>query len=250
MNEHDGGVEAGAGLRDTTTERGTRRDRLPIDPDVTPADRVVPGPDARPPAPTPPASPATHPRVQPRVQPRGRARARYLRGRIRRVFHLRWDILAVIAAGGALGSLARWQLSQQLPHPVDAFPWATFEANITGCLLLGVLMVFVIDVWPPSRYLRPFLGVGVLGGFTTFSTYMLDTRGLLVAGHTTTAGAYLFGSLTAGLAAVWAGVTLARLTVRTAERRRLRRLRHEAHQRREHRRTSLITPTSRTRSTP
>jgi len=132
----------------------------------------------------------------------------------------RWDILAVIAIGGALGSLARWTLSRLLPHPADAFPWATFDTNVSGCLLLGVLMVFVLDVLPPSRYLRPFLGVGVLGGFTTFSTYMLDARGLLVAGRTATAGAYLFGSLFAGLVAVWAGVTLARLAVRIARGRR------------------------------
>jgi CrcB protein len=147
------------------------------------------------------------------ARPRGRARARHLWQRSRRVIANRWDILAVIAAGGALGSLARWELSQLLPHSADAFPWATFDTNVSGCLLLGALMVFVLDVWPPSRYVRPFLGVGVLGGFTTFSTYMLDARGLLVAGRTATAGAYLFGSLVAGLAAVWVGVTLARLAI-------------------------------------
>jgi CrcB protein len=147
---------------------------------------------------------------------RGHARARYLWQRTRRVLANRWDILAVIAAGGALGSLARWQLSRLLPHPAAAFPWATFDTNVSGCLLLGVLMIFVLEVWPPSRYVRPFLGVGVLGGFTTFSTYMLDARGLLASGHATTAGAYLFGSLVAGLAAVWAGITLARLAIRLA----------------------------------
>jgi CrcB protein len=146
----------------------------------------------------------------------GRARARFLWRRSRHVLANRWDVLAVIAAGGALGSLARWQLSRLMPHQAAAFPWATFDTNVSGCLLLGVLMVFVLDVWPPSRYLRPFLGVGVLGGFTTFSTYMLDARGLLASGHTATAGAYLFGSLVAGLAAVWIGVTLARLAIRAS----------------------------------
>jgi CrcB protein len=131
----------------------------------------------------------------------------------------RWDLLLVIAAGGAIGSLARWQLAQRLPHSADAFPWATFDANIAGCLLLGVLMVVVTDVWPSSRYLRPFLGVGVLGGFTTFSSYLLEARSLLASGHLGTAGTYLFGSLAAGLVAVWAGVRLTRLTIRTADRR-------------------------------
>jgi len=138
------------------------------------------------------------------------------RRRVRTAIRSRWDILLVIAVGGALGSLARWGLTLALPHPVGAFPWATFDANVSGCLLIGLLMVVVLDVLPPHRHLRPFLGVGVLGGFTTFSTYMLDARALLAAGRPGTAAAYLFGSLAAGLTAVWLGVTLARLAVRTA----------------------------------
>jgi len=126
----------------------------------------------------------------------------------------RWDVLAVIAAGGAVGSLGRWGLTLLLPHPAGAFPWATFVANATGCLALGVLMVFVVEVWRPSRYARPFLGVGVLGGFTTFSTFMLDARALLVAGRTAAAGAYVAGSLVAGLVAVVVGIRATRLAVR------------------------------------
>ncbi len=73
-------------------------------------------------------------------------------------------------------------------------------------------MVFVVDVWSPSRYVRPFLGVGVLGGFTTFSTYMLDTRGLVVADAGAIAAVYLFGSVVVGVAAVWLGIATARLS--------------------------------------
>jgi CrcB protein len=83
-------------------------------------------------------------------------------------------------------------------------------------------MVFVTDVWPPSRYVRPFLGVGVLGGYTTFSTYMLDTRTLVADGHVPLAVAYLFGTMAAGLAAVWAGIITSRLAVRRGRARRLR----------------------------
>jgi fluoride exporter len=130
----------------------------------------------------------------------------------------RWDILLVIALGGALGSLARWALGEALPTQHGSFPWATFLENVTGGFALGVLMVFVVDVWPPSRYVRPFLGVGVLGGFTTFSTYMLDTRGLVAADEAALAAVYLFGSLAVGLLAVWLGIATARLsTARTSE---------------------------------
>jgi CrcB protein len=167
-------------------------------------------------------------------RPRGRARVEYVSRRIRRVLRSRWDILAMIAAGGAIGSLARWSLTLLLPHAEGTFPWATFTANVTGCGLLGVLMVFVIEVWPPSRYVRPFLGVGVLGGYTTFSAYMLDARALLVAGRTASAGAYVFGSLAAGLAAVWASATATRLLVRTLERRRARRRGRTGERRRTH----------------
>jgi CrcB protein len=136
-----------------------------------------------------------------------------------RVFRERWDVLLVIGAGGALGSLGRWAVNLALPSPSGGFPWATWVENVTGGLVLGALMVLILDFWPPSRYLRPFVGVGVLGGYTTFSTYMLDTHALFVEGHAATAVAYLFGTLLAGLVAVWAGVLGARAVVTAVERR-------------------------------
>ncbi|HEY6796216.1 MAG TPA: CrcB family protein, partial [Kineosporiaceae bacterium] len=90
-----------------------------------------------------------------RIRRRGRARVRSGWRRVRRVLRRRGDILAVIAAGGAVGSLARWGLGEAMPHRAGTFPWATFAANVSGCWLLGILMVFVIDVWSPSRYVRP-----------------------------------------------------------------------------------------------
>ena len=133
----------------------------------------------------------------------------------------RWDVVLVVAAGGALGSLARWGLGEVLSAGVGRFPWATFIENVTGSFALGALMVFVIDVWPPSRYVRPFVGVGVLGGFTTFSTYALDTRALVVADRVPLAAVYLFGTLAAGLVAVWLGIAVARLIITSAIRRRV-----------------------------
>jgi CrcB protein len=126
------------------------------------------------------------------------------------VLRSRWDVLLVIAAGGALGSLARFGMGELVPWSGDGFPWATFIENVSGGLALGVLIVFLLDVWPPHRYLRPFLGVGLLGGYTTFSAYMLESRDLLAGGETATAFAYLAGSLVAGLTAVWLGIASAR----------------------------------------
>lgn len=130
-----------------------------------------------------------------------------------RVLRDRADVLAVISAGGATGSLARWGLTMIWPVQRVGFPVATVVANVVGCLALGGLMVFVLDILPPSRYSRPFLAVGVLGGFTTFSSAMLETRAQLVSGFRAQAGGYLFGSLLAGLVAVWLGMVLARATV-------------------------------------
>ncbi|WP_344044172.1 CrcB family protein [Nocardioides panacihumi] len=123
------------------------------------------------------------------------------------------DLLPVIAVGGALGSLARWGLSEAFPHGPDELAWGTVIANVAGSLLLGLLMAFVLDVWSERRYVRPFLGVGVLGGFTTFSTYELDARGLFATGRPGLALAYLGGSVLAALLAVLIGVVAGRAAI-------------------------------------
>lgn len=130
------------------------------------------------------------------------------------------DLLPVIALGGALGSLGRWGLATAVPHEGPEFPLATFVTNVSGALLLGLLMAFVLGPWSHTRYLRPFLGVGVLGGFTTFSTYEVDVRGLLGADAPVTAAGYLVGTELVGLAAVGAGLVGGRLVITLAARRR------------------------------
>ena len=119
-------------------------------------------------------------------------------------------VLLVIAAGGGLGALARYGLAELLPTRPGHFPWGTFVTNVAGCLLIGVLMVLVTEVVPTHRLVRPFLGVGVLGGFTTFSTYAVETRGLLQPGSVVLAFCYLAGTLLCALLAVAAGVWLTR----------------------------------------
>src|SRR5204862_7063863 len=120
-------------------------------------------------------------------------------------------VLAVVAVGGGLGAVARYGAGQLWPTPPGGFPWATFAVNVLGCLLIGVLMVLITEVWSAHRLARPFLGVGVLGGFTTFSTYAVDIQQLVAAGAARAALAYLAGTLVAALAAGYAGIALTRL---------------------------------------
>jgi CrcB protein len=119
-------------------------------------------------------------------------------------------ILAVISIGGALGSVARWGLGVWWPHSPGALPWATYTINVVGSFLLAVLVVLVTEVWSTSTYLRPFLGVGVLGGFTTFSTYMLDVHELLLDGRVRSAAVYLVASPLSGLVSAWIGLAVTR----------------------------------------
>lgn len=118
--------------------------------------------------------------------------------------------LAVVAAGGALGALARYGAQVAWPTPAAGFPWGTLLVNVVGCLLIGMLMVLVNEVLMAPRLVRPFLGVGLLGGFTTFSAYAEDVRALLSPAPLTAVG-YLLGTVLAALVAVVAGVWLARL---------------------------------------
>jgi CrcB protein len=115
-------------------------------------------------------------------------------------------VLTAIALGGGLGALARYGMTLLLPNAPGVFPWATFFTNVLGCLLIGVLMVLISEVWSAHRLVRPFLGVGVLGGFTTFSTYAVEVRGLLQPGTAGLAFAYLAGTLAGAMLAVFAGV--------------------------------------------
>jgi len=116
-------------------------------------------------------------------------------------------VLAV-AAGGALGSVARWTVAEALPHAPGSMPWSTLTVNVTGALLLGILVGVVTTVWSHTALLRPFLGTGVLGGYTTFSTAMVDLRHLLPS--LGLAVAYVALTLGLGLAAAALGDGLGR----------------------------------------
>jgi CrcB protein len=118
--------------------------------------------------------------------------------------------IIAVAAGGAIGALARYGLLLAWPALPGGFPWGTFVVNLSGCLAIGVLMVLVTEVRPVHPLVRPFLGTGVLGGFTTFSAYADEVRALFRPEWMVVAAAYLAGTLVAALAATAAGVWLAR----------------------------------------
>jgi fluoride exporter len=119
-------------------------------------------------------------------------------------------VLAAIAAGGATGAAARYLIGQQWPTPAGAFPASTLAINVVGCALIGVLMVLIADVWGRQRLIRPFLGTGVLGGFTTFSTYAVDIQRLVAGAHAGTALLYLAVTPIGALLAVWTAATATR----------------------------------------
>ncbi|MFE9169648.1 fluoride efflux transporter CrcB [Streptomyces kebangsaanensis] len=133
----------------------------------------------------------------------------------------RWaqlPVVAVVALGGALGATGRYAVSRWWPTPAGGFPWATFWVNAVGCAVIGVFMVVITDVWGAHRLVRPFFGTGVLGGFTTFSTYAVDIQKLVDSGHARTGLAYLAATPCAAFAAVWLAVTATRRVLRWRQR--------------------------------
>ncbi|MFB9893594.1 fluoride efflux transporter FluC [Planobispora takensis] len=109
--------------------------------------------------------------------------------------------MAAVAAGGVIGALARHGLASAFPHPPGGFPWTTFATNVIGCALIGVLMVLVTEAGRGHPLVRPFLGPGVLGGFTTFSAYVADIGGLAAGGAPQVALVYLFATVAAAVTA-------------------------------------------------
>src|SRR5689334_4761095 len=121
------------------------------------------------------------------------------------------------ALGGALGALARWAITEALPHSPGDWPWSTLLENLLGCLAIGALLAVLLARFPHSPYLRPFLAVGVLGGFTTYSTFAVDVVRLTGAGHRVLAIGYVLTSVLGGVLAVVLGLLLGRAAVRAAE---------------------------------
>jgi len=127
-------------------------------------------------------------------------------------------ILGAISAGGTLGALARYGIAVAVPHSSRGFPIGTLIINVAGALLIGALMALLGHLRHPHPLIRPFFGVGILGGFTTFSTYVVDAQQLFVGSEAGVALLYLASTLLLGVAAVAVGAVLTRLVLARASR--------------------------------
>lgn len=114
-----------------------------------------------------------------------------------------------VALGGAIGASARYLTNTAFMRLIGpGFPWATVAVNVAGSLLMGVLVVALAH--KDATRLAPFLMTGVLGGFTTFSAFSLDTMTLVERGQIGLAAVYVLGSVGLSLAAFMAGMVLTR----------------------------------------
>lgn len=114
----------------------------------------------------------------------------------------------LVGVGGALGSVARYGLNQliQQRNPSTAFPFGIFAINVAGSMLIGLVTgAMVSGRWPLSDQARAFVVVGILGGFTTFSSFSLDTLALMRSGHPGQALLNVVGQVTLSLIGVWVG---------------------------------------------
>ena len=122
-----------------------------------------------------------------------------------------WARTLVVGAGGFVGATLRYTLGGLVSRAVSPeFPWATLVVNVSGCFVIGLLAVLSEERGPVSPSTRLFLMVGVLGGYTTFSTFGYETLSLMREGSHALAAANAGGQLVLGLAAVWAGMMVAR----------------------------------------
>ncbi|UQD80656.1 fluoride efflux transporter CrcB [Bradyrhizobium elkanii USDA 76] len=121
------------------------------------------------------------------------------------------QLLAAVAIGGSLGSVARYLVAIGAGRLVGTeFPWGTLVINIVGSFLIGVLAESFALSWNASQAIRVFLTIGICGGFTTFSTFSLDAIVLMQRGELWSAGAYIAASVALSILALFGGLLLVR----------------------------------------
>lgn len=116
----------------------------------------------------------------------------------------------LVMAGGALGAAARFGLARYLPVQQGGWPWPTFAANILGGMAMGLLAAFLLRSGTAGENFRLFVGVGILGGFTTFSAFSLEMAQMVERGEIALAGGYALASVLLALFALMAGLAAGR----------------------------------------
>ena len=118
--------------------------------------------------------------------------------------------IGAIAAGGAIGAVMRHLVNTGLSSYLESpFPWGTLVVNVLGCFIMGVMVALFAGSWNPPQDLRAFLTVGILGGFTTFSAFSLDTMSLWTQGNAAAAFSYVMASVVFSICAVFLGSWIA-----------------------------------------
>jgi CrcB protein len=121
--------------------------------------------------------------------------------------------LAVIAIGGMIGATARYGIARWLSVESGRFPWATFWTNLSGSFVLGFVLVVLVERFPAARLVRVFVATGIIGAFTTMSTFAVETALLVDDGKASTAAVYVTASVIGGITLAVAGIALARASV-------------------------------------
>ena len=119
-------------------------------------------------------------------------------------------VVAVVAVGGFLGALARYELGLAWPTAAGHIPWATFTINTSGAFLLGLVVTVLVRIGRHNHLLRPFFCVGVLGAWTTMSTFAVESDLLVRAHRAGAAVAYTALTVAVGIAVAWLGVVIGR----------------------------------------
>ena len=120
-------------------------------------------------------------------------------------------VVVGVALGGAVGATSRWLLDRLIEQRTESvFPWSTFTINLTGCFVIGVLVEAVVDRHHLPAWIRVGLVVGVIGGYTTFSTFAAEALDLDEIHHIVVSSVYLVASVALGMVAVYAGTALGR----------------------------------------
>jgi CrcB protein len=133
--------------------------------------------------------------------------------RQRRARQVQIVIVVAIGCGGVVGALTRYAVSLAVPTETSRFPWGTFLINVSGSAILGFLLVLLVEQFPRGHLARPVLGTGLIGAYTTFSTFVVEAVLLVRAHHALTALTYVLASVFIGIGALWTGMTGARFVV-------------------------------------